>query len=90
MDIIEEKIITAFISPNRRDRYLSLLKNKKMRNKILHKLNHCHDLDERFLTSVPSNTKIYELLKSEGATDSCYVISDYMEIDGDQKWNRMA
>jgi hypothetical protein len=48
----EEKVIRAFIVPNKRDRYLSLFGTKKGRKKLTARLDHNHDLDSRSLHGI--------------------------------------
>lgn len=78
----EEKIIRAFFLKERHDRYLMLLGSKKRRNEALNKLNHCRDLDPRFIQWLPSNADIVKILKQKGAPEQAYIISDSKEIDG--------
>lgn len=78
----EEATIRAFISPQRRTRWLELLASPKQRDGILDKLNHCRDLDGRYATLLPSNTNILKLLQDHGAPDKCYVISATSSLDG--------
>jgi len=78
----EEKTIKAFIIKERHDRYLMLLDSKKIRGEALNKLNHCKDIDERFITWLPSNAEIVKILKEEGSPEHVYIISDSKDIDG--------
>ncbi len=78
----EEKTIKAFIIKEKRDRYSMLLENKKRRNEALDKLNHCRDIDERFIRWLPSNADVVKILKEEGSPEHVYVISDSKDIDG--------
>jgi len=82
MNEIEEAIIRAFITPARRKRWLESLASAKRRARMLDRLNHCRDLDERYATLLPSNTDIVALLRSRGAPEICYVLSGTKEIDG--------
>jgi hypothetical protein len=82
MNEIEEAIIRAFITPARRTRWLESLASAKRRARMLDHLNHCRDLDERYVTLLPSNTDVVALLRSRGAPAMCYVLSDTKEIDG--------
>jgi hypothetical protein len=82
----EEQFASSFIVPKKRDRYLTLLQSKHGRDKLLNGFNHCHDLDPRYATLIPSNqqsdTSIESLLRRKGAPDTCYVMSDNRDIDG--------
>jgi hypothetical protein len=82
----EEQFARSFIVPEKRARYLSLLESKRGRNKLLDSLDHCHDLDSRFATLLPSNRhsaqSIERLLKSKGAPDVCHIMSSNPGLDG--------
>jgi hypothetical protein len=82
MNEIEEAIIRAFITPARRTRWLESLASTKRRARMLDRLNHCRDLDERYATPLPSNTDVVALLRSRGAPAMCCVLSCTKEIDG--------
>ena len=75
-------MIQAFIAPPRRARWITLLGSAKRRRQFLDVLNHCSDIDERYATPLPSNTDVVAALLSRGAPDSCFVVSDCVEIDG--------
>lgn len=49
---------------------------------MLDRLNHCRDLDTRFTSELPSNANVYELLMTRNAPQTCYVLSDNIQIDG--------
>jgi len=82
----EEQFARSFIVPKKRDRYLALLESKRGRSKLLNGFNHCHDLDARYATLIPSNQQsdgfIESLLRRKGAPETCYVMSDNRDIDG--------
>lgn len=75
----EEGFVKSFIVPEKQERYLSLLKNKKGRLKIRFGFNHRNDLNMKYATIIPrslqSVDKVEELLKEKGALASCYVLS---------------
>lgn len=81
----EEEFARAFITPKKRDRYLSLLASGRGREKLVRGLNHCQDLDPRFATELPANQQsalsIEKILKQKGAPEICHVMSDIPEID---------
>lgn len=78
-------LLSAFIQPERRERYLALLTSNRGRRKLREKLAHLRDLDARFAHRIPpaaqSSAEIGRLLKSRGAPDMCYVVSENAEID---------
>jgi hypothetical protein len=82
VDPTEDATVRAFIVPAKRDRYATLLGNPKKRASFLNGLNHCHDFDTRYATPLPSTADVPALLRSHGASETCRVISDYREIDG--------
>src|SRR5690606_24346034 len=78
----EEATIHAFISPQRRARWISCLASQKRRAKFLDRLNHCRDIDERYASELPQNSNVVATLKDRGAPALCYVISDTTALDG--------
>jgi hypothetical protein len=84
----EEKLIRAFIVPDKRNRYLSLFGTKKGRAKLTDRLDHTNDFDSRCPHKIPapmqSRSGILLLLKQKGAPSDCYVISTNSRIDGRQ------
>lgn len=78
----EKKTIAAFILPEKRRRYDYLLDNPKKRSAALNRLNHCKDIDPRYIQWLPSNADVGALLKHEGCPDTVYLISSASEIDG--------
>lgn len=78
----EEKTIVAFILRGKRHRYAYLLDNPQKRNQALDRLNHCRDLDPRYVTWLRSNTDVVGLLRQEGCPSHVYLISCADELDG--------
>jgi hypothetical protein len=78
----EEAMVRAFISQARRSRWLELLGSVKRRRRFLDRLNHCRDIDERYATPLPSNADVVAMLRSHGASSTCFVVSDSATIDG--------
>ncbi len=73
----EDAFVTAFILPDRRDRYRTKLRSPKERRAFLDRLNHrfIPDLDDRFIAS--------DCDRNEGAdANLCYVIADEEKFDG--------
>lgn len=82
MNIHEETFITAFISKEMRDRYRFLLESDdpKRRSQCLHRLNHCRDLNEKYITwlpraprSITRNAEIAATLLKKGSPSQVYV-----------------
>lgn len=73
----ETAFIRSFIVPERRDRYLTKLRNQKTRSAFLGRLNHMfhRDVDARFVCNSPS-------IKVPTGDSLCYVLADEQEFDG--------
>ena len=80
MNTQDETLISAFIAPEKRNRYKEKL-SSQTRSRFLDRLNHSLDLDERFITWLKSNSDIYQILVSKGAPSTCYLMSAAPEID---------
>jgi hypothetical protein len=78
----DEQTIRAFITPERRTRWLDALASQRRRRAILNRLSHGRDLDERFATPVPSTTDVAATLRALGSPEVCYVMSDNRDLDG--------
>lgn len=80
----EQELINSFFAPNRRERYRILLRDPDRRGEALNRLNHLavRDLDPRYATELSKKADVLALLKSKGAPDECYIVSDIPEIDG--------
>jgi hypothetical protein len=82
----ERQLIRAFILPERQDRYLELLAKPKRRRDITDALAHFKHLDMRYAVRIPGPQRrasgILELLKSKGAPETCYALSEDSELDG--------
>lgn len=59
-----------------------MLRKPRKRERALDALNHLGELDERYGRRVATATDAEELLLELGAPDTCYVMSDIREIDG--------
>lgn len=86
MSTEEEQLIRAFIDIRKRDRLLGMLSNPKKRRKGTSEFAHFDGLDERWVVQIPPAQQhppeIEELLRSRGAGDTCYVVSDDSDLDG--------
>jgi hypothetical protein len=86
MTMHEEASISAFASPERAERYLTLLKNRRGREKLRASLAHDFALDHRYATPVEgpqsSLAAIEQALRKLGALDTCYCLSENKELDG--------
>src|SRR5690349_2267719 len=78
----EDSIISAFIASHRKTRWRSELGTKKRRRQFLDALNHCQDLDDRYVTLLPSNADVEALLVERGhrrCVMSCPISNRSME-----------
>ena len=82
---VEAAIVSAFILPERRARYLGLLETKRGRIKFREQLAHFRDLDPRFATAIPPGQQtaraIGAILRQHGAPGTCTIISESQELD---------
>ena len=80
-----EAIISAFLRPERAERYVALLSKPDGRAKLRAKLAHLADLDPRFahpVAGVNATPEALErLLLAEGAPSLCYCLSESPELD---------
>jgi hypothetical protein len=80
----EQLLIENFIYKNRQERYLNLLQTKKGRVKFRKYIPHFKDINTQFCRNIKNlNTpgELHEILKSEGASDICYIISEHSDYD---------
>ena len=81
----EEELVKAFIARERRERFLLGLGNPRKRRILTNEFCHFKNLDPRFVVEIkPSQqnpTNIYALLKSLGAPERCWALSDEDGLD---------
>ena len=78
----EKQTISAFILKEKRPRYRLILDDPQRRASGLDRLNHCRDLDPKYVTWLRSNAAVVELLREAGSPETVYVISSTAAIDG--------
>lgn len=81
----ERLLIENFVYKERQDRYLNLIQTKTGRTKLRKYIAHFNDLDSSFLINVShlqTFQDLYSHLKSKGAADTCYIISEHSDYDG--------
>jgi hypothetical protein len=82
----ERGLMLSFVPPERRNRYVELIARPKRRKDITESLAHVKHLDMRSVVRVLGNQShpsgILQLLKSKGAPEACYALSEDSEIDG--------
>ena len=82
----ERQLIRAFILPERQDRYMELLARPKRRRDITDALAHFKHVDMRYAVPIPPRQQhapdILQVLKSKGAPETCYALSEDSELDG--------
>jgi len=81
----EEAFIRAFIVPEKRNRYLSILANPRRRAKVLNELYHGLDTIASRITKIANRDHfpepVQKLLRQKGAGSVCYLISPAPELD---------
>jgi len=83
----EAEYIKAFVTKDRRDRYLTLSGSKKGRRKFLTLIAHDHiyDLTPGCFYQIPptdlTQDKILQILAELSVRKDCYTISEYSKID---------
>ena len=82
MDERERLIVKTFIIRGKRPRYFYCLDDEKGRRSKLDKLNHCNDLDPRFVEWLPKKSDVLSMLRESGSPEEAYVMSFAEEIDG--------
>jgi hypothetical protein len=69
--------VTSFIVPARQSRYLELFEKPKRREDITSFLAHCKHLDLRYTVQIAPREQ--RLLRSKGAPETCYAISQDLD-----------
>jgi hypothetical protein len=82
----EQKLILSFVLPQRQSRYLELLERPKRRKDITRSLGHFKHLDPRYIVPIAPREQhvpeILQLLKTKGAPELCYALSEDGALDG--------
>ena len=82
----EQKLVLSFIRPERQGRYLELLEKPKRRQDITRSLAHFKHLDMRYAVRILPREQhvpdILRILKSKGAPDTCFAVSEDDDLDG--------
>jgi hypothetical protein len=85
-DACEVETIKAFVTAQKRDRYVAFITNEKRRKDFVRDLAHFNDFDRRYIVRIAPSSQspagIKALLLGKGAGDSCHVISELGSIDG--------
>lgn len=96
----ERETIKSFIVRDKQERLLSFVSNPKNRRKFTHELAKQGMIDKRFATSVPWRVdpslelwarhtqgigNIAQMLRSKGAGQTCWVISESSSLDGRER-----
>ena len=82
----EEAVLSAFILPTMRKRYLEFLTTPKRRKKLTGGLAHFQHWNPIYCVKIPPNQQhppdILKLLMAKGAGPKCWVISEDSKLDG--------
>jgi hypothetical protein len=96
----EQKTIKSFVMRDKQERLLSFVSNPKNRRKFTHELAKRGVIDKRFATTVPWRVdpglelwarhsqgigNIAQMLRSKGAGQTCWVISESSSLDGRER-----
>lgn len=85
MNLHEEQFALNFIISQKRERYLSLLGSEKGRKKLIQELDHCEDLDKRYMSLIEpaqqNAENISHILQGKHTSEICYVISSNSKTD---------
>jgi len=77
-------LIKTFVIKDRQERYLNLIATEKGRKKFRTYLSHFRDLNSKLCSSLhtlQSASELHDILKSAGAGDLCYIISENSKYD---------
>lgn len=78
-------IIQRFVVTQKRDRYLSFIRNEKTRKKFINQLYHFDEFDSQFVVEIPpalhDPEPIEKILREKGAGNTCHVISTDKKLD---------
>jgi hypothetical protein len=81
----EEALIRAFVVKAKCDRFVELMAEPKRRKDVPATLAHFRDLDPRWIVHLPTNQHdaraVERALRSRGAGDLCYLISQEGDLD---------
>lgn len=85
----EEGFVRAFIEKSKQERSIAFLTSAKHRRKFTVELAHFKGLDERFSQPIPPTTahtvkEICQLLRSKGAGQTVWIISELSSLDGQE------
>ena len=78
----EEKFITSFILKEKRNRWQTQLDDIQKRAAFINRLDHLHDLNEKYVTWLKRNVDIEQMLTYAGSPDQVYILSASQRIDG--------
>lgn len=82
----ERKFVELYVVGDKRERYLSFLKGRKHRKKVLERLNHNLDFNQAVATEIPGAERtagaLAELLRRNHVNSTCYLMADGCQADG--------
>jgi hypothetical protein len=78
--------IKAFLTSNKRDRYVAFVANQKRRKDFVRDLAHFDNFDARYIVRIATADQtpagIEALLLAKGAAGSCHLMSEWSSLDG--------
>jgi hypothetical protein len=82
----EGLIVEAFVVRTKRERYRGVLASRRTRKKFLAELYHFDHFDPAVVVALPTSVRSAQdlllELRSRGAGERCYIISNVSELDG--------
>jgi hypothetical protein len=80
----EDAFVSAFIIPEKRDRYAQFLRQPKRRQEILRRFNHFFDFVPQFATPIPRDSpeQLAAVLRRYGAGATAHVLGGPEGVDG--------
>lgn len=82
----ERMLVELYIVPASRDRYLSFLKGRKHRKKLLDRLNHNLDIDQAVSVQIPASDRnaaaLTDVLRRNHVSSTCFLMADGSAADG--------
>jgi hypothetical protein len=70
----EEAFVSVFVVPEKRQRYLDLLRKPKRRVEITRRFSHLFDFVPELATPIPRNSDLVSLVRNRGAGPSAHII----------------
>jgi hypothetical protein len=84
----EKRFVRRYIHKPRQERYLAFIDDEKRRPKILNRLSHTLDYDDRKATDLDKQQQtsdgLLSLLRAQNVSPTCYFMADSNDLDGSE------